>query len=66
MTTWREHTVDVEIALDTYRAELKKLDEINAKNDWTAAGNEEFRRQSDQVWWAKEAVILAQNRTVKP
>lgn len=66
MTTWREHTVDVQLLLDAYQDELDKLVKINEKQDFSASGDAEFEAQKARVKDAKEAVIRAENRTVKP
>lgn len=54
--------MDVEQLLETYRAEIRKLVELNEKGDFSPTGNEEFRRQRNVVWWVKEAVIMAEKK----
>lgn len=49
----------IEELREAYDAALRKLVEINEKNDWTPAGDKEFLKQQTEVWWAKEALIMA-------
>ena len=52
----------IEELLKAYENELKKLVEINDRNDFSAAGDAEFLRQRETVKTAKEAIIRAQCR----
>jgi hypothetical protein len=54
--------VTTEELVQKYQDELKKLVEINEKNDWTPSGDMEFYRQREEVYWAKCALVNEQVR----
>lgn len=49
-------------AYQKYEAEMRKLVAINEKRDWSPAGEMEFHRQREEVYWAKCALVSAQAR----
>ncbi len=53
---------DIERLLQVYQDEMKRLIEINEKRDYSKQGDKEFHQQSENVFWAKNALVIAESK----
>jgi len=53
---------ETERLLQAYQEEMNRLVLLYTKKDYSEKGNRDFHQQSERVYWAKNALVMAESK----